>query len=686
MILSKKGKYKLLVLLVLIIAFQCSRVSKEPQEESEEPKRGSSFWLQKYEAEDKDVQTKKDYLLNAYRFVDEVQNDSIKKSLLSDIAFEFLNLKEDSLFEESNGKILEFSNMKSDSVMLARYYSYKGIFFSDKEVLDSAYYYFSKAEKVFNNLGDQYRRARLQYNSAFVLRRSKSFVQSEVLAVKAARIFESIGKKKNLYQVYNHLGLLYNDLGRYDIAVSYHEKAKKLINSLENPYIFKERTLNNLSLVYQKQGKYDEAISVLDEALENKELDTLNRNLYAKLLDNRAYNRFLKGDTTGVRKDFEYAKQIREELENDAGQAISHLHLARLDLKQGDTLNAYTHSKRAYSLAVDKGFNRDILESLQLLSKTDTEHSTQYMDEYIALNDKLVAEERNGRDKFARVQYETEGYIAENRDLQKKNIWIIMISALILSAGLFFFVIFRQRSRNKRLQLENEQQEANEEIYNLMLKQQNRMEEGRVQERVRISEELHDGVLARLFGIRMGMGFLNLGEDEQTQEKYQYYMEEMQGAEQEIRALSHALKDDELSARKDFPLLLKELLIEQARVGGFNHKFVHDPDIAWDRIPDKIKINLYRIAQEALHNVIKYASCQSVEVSIRKIDKQVEMRISDDGNGFVMKKRSRGIGLKNMQSRSKQIGADLSIRSQPDQGTTIKINIQTKRIYDDREI
>ena len=99
-------------------------------------------------------------------------------------------------------------------------------------------------------------------------------------------------------------------------------KAKKLINSLENPYIFKERTLNNLSLVYQKQGKYDEAISVLDEALEKKELDTLNRNLYAKLLDNRAYNRFLKGDTTGVRKDFEYAKLIREELENDAGHNL----------------------------------------------------------------------------------------------------------------------------------------------------------------------------------------------------------------------------------------------------------------------------------------------------------------------------------------------------------------------------
>jgi signal transduction histidine kinase len=261
-----------------------------------------------------------------------------------------------------------------------------------------------------------------------------------------------------------------------------------------------------------------------------------------------------------------------------------------------------------------------------------------------------------------------------------------MLSTLILSLGLFFFVIFRQRARNKTLLLENEQQEANEQIYNLMLKQQNKMEEGRVQERVRISEELHDGVLARLFGIRMGMGFLKMGGDEKARAKYDNYLEEMQAAEQEIRSLSHALKNDELSAKKDFPLLLEELLVEQSRLGRFNHKFIQDPGIAWDKISERIKINLYRIAQESLHNIIKYAHCESVEVSIRKKEKKVILQISDDGKGFDVKRRTKGIGLKNMKSRSKQVGADFSIRSQPNEGTTIQITIQTKRIYDKGEV
>lgn len=611
-------------------------------------------------------------------------NDKLKDLLR--LVDKTLELKDDTIFFKANRSAMVLSNKLNDSSSLGEVYWNWAILYDKKSLLDSSYFYYRKADEIYKKMANDYYSAKMEYNMSFILFRSKNYAESEVFTIKALKKFEKLKKYLNIFNCNNRLLLIDKELGRYEDALDHFQKASYYLKLSKDDVVRNSGLINNLSLVYQKQGKYEEAISVLDEALENKELESLNRNLYSKLLDNRAYNRFLKGDTTGIRKDYERARQIREELDNDAGRAISHMHLAKLDLSRGDTISARNHSKRAYDLASNKGFNRDVLESLQLLSKTDPQHSTEYMDEYIVLNDKLLAEERNVRDKFARVQYETEGYIAQNRNLQKKNIWIILISAIILSAGLFFFVIFRQRSRNKRLLLENEQQLANEEIYNLMLKQQNRMEQGRVQERVRISEELHDGVLARLFGIRMGMGFLKMSGDEKTLAKYEYYMEEIQEAEQEIRALSHALKDDELSAKKDFPLLLKVLLIEQARLGGFNHKFVHDPDIAWNRIPDRIKLNLFRIAQEALHNVIKYAACQSVELSIRREDQWVQLQISDDGKGFVLKKRSRGIGLKNMQSRSKKIGAELNIRSKPNQGTSIEINIQTKRIYDDREI
>jgi signal transduction histidine kinase len=558
-----------------------------------------------------------------------------------------------------------------------------GIHYSDQEALDSAYYSFSMAEKVYEKIGDYYRKARMQYNSAYILRRSKNYVLSEVKALKSAKEFEHLNKETNLYRTYNHLGLLYNDLEKYDLAIEYHNKAKRLIPFLSNSDLVQARTLNNLSLVYQKQGKYEEAIEALDEALKNENLEQENRNLYAKLIDNRAYNRFMKGEEA-VLDDFQRTLAIRRELENPAGQVISHLHLASFFLRAKDTGVALNHSRQALKLSEDYGFNRDILASLELLSKTDPINASVYMNQYTNLNDSLLLEERKIRDKFARIQFETEAYIAENKALERKNIWIILMSSLSLSSILFFFLLQRQRLKNKTLILENEQQEANEQIYNLMSKQQNRMEEGRVQERVRISQELHDGVLARLFGIRIGLGFLKLTGDEKSRHKYTRYLKEMQNAEQEIRALSHALKNDEVSSKKDFPLLLNDLLKEQSLLGRFNHKFTQKPDIPWDRIPDIVKINLYRIAQEALHNVIKYAHCNNVEIQIRKEEGLILMEIIDDGAGFVTKSVKGGIGLTNMRSRSKQIGASFEISSDPGQGTAIRISIPTKLIYDER--
>ena len=138
-----------------------------------------------------------------------------------------------------------------------------------------------------------------------------------------------------------------------------------------------------------------------------------------------------------------------------------------------------------------------------------------------------------------------------------------------------------------------------------MLKQQTITEEGRIQERLRISEELHDGILAKLFSVRIGMGFLHLKGEEKEELQYQSFMKELQLLEKEIRNLSHALKNDELSSKKDFPIMLQELLNEQGKLGNFTYQLQQDGSIAWDKVGDKIKINLYRMAQESIHNILK---------------------------------------------------------------------------------
>jgi signal transduction histidine kinase len=297
------------------------------------------------------------------------------------------------------------------------------------------------------------------------------------------------------------------------------------------------------------------------------------------------------------------------------------------------------------------------------------------------LNDSLLLEERKVRNKFTRIQFETEDYIAANEDLKKKNIWISITSVLGVTSLGFLFFGYYQKAKNRTLLLQQQQQKANEEIYDLMLKQQNREEEGRIQERIRISEELHDGVLARLFSVRISMGFLKFTKSMKEENRFKVFLKELQSVEKDIRDLSHALKNDDLSSKKDFPKLLLKLLEDQSRIGNFTYKMEQEGSIAWNLVDEKIKINLFRTIQEAICNILKYAQCSEIKLRLVRRNNLVQIYIVDNGIGFDTNKRHKGIGLKNMKSRAKSIGAEISIKSVIREGTEIKISIPTKILY-----
>ena len=625
--------------------------------------------------------SKLQYLDKARDLVQGLQNDSLRSNYFFHLSNRMYVLEEYGLFKEFSSQYLRIAEEYKDTLRIADYYWNMGLYQSKIEVSDSAYYNFKIAGQLFRDIDHKYYQAKMDYNIAYLLRRSKNYIESEAYAYKSISKLQQMDRQILLYRCFNHLGLLYYDLGQYEYSIIYHTKALEKIVEIPRKNIFFERSLNNLSLVYQKQEKYELAIKTLDQALENDELKKNHSNLYAKLIDNRAYCMFLNEQDKDVYPIYMEALQIRKQAGDRAAEVISRKHLAYYFLKKGDSLKAYEEVKIAYDISSKLGLNRDILENLNLLSDADPKNSSTYMNRYISLNDSLLYEERKIRDKFTRIQFETENYIAANEDLKRKNVWISLTSGFgIFSLGLFFF-LYRQRSRNRALNLERQHHQDNEEIYDLMLKQQNKTEEGRIQERIRISQELHDGILARLFSVRMGLGFLNVGENIDDITKYDAFMKELQLVEKEIRTLSHELKADDLSSKKDFTILLSELLKEQSTYGQFNYELDADRNIAWNRVDEAIKINLYRISQEAVYNIIKYAKAQKVIVRLKKKKEKIELSIVDDGLGFDTNKKQKGIGLKNMHSRAKTIGAEITIQSELETGTEITLSILTKTIY-----
>ena len=95
------------------------------------------------------------------------------------------------------------------------------------------------------------------------------------------------------------------------------------------------------------------------------------------------------------------------------------------------------------------------------------------------------------------------------------------------------------------------------------------------------------------------------------------------------------------------------------------------------RLPIKIEEELYRIAQEALNNVVKHAGATQVQVQLKYDEKTVSLEMNDDGKGFEPEAahQSGGFGLQGIRERVQQLGGTLNIESAPRSGTRLRARI-----------
>ena len=230
--------------------------------------------------------------------------------------------------------------------------------------------------------------------------------------------------------------------------------------------------------------------------------------------------------------------------------------------------------------------------------------------------------------------------------------------------------------RNNQLKFKQRQQESNQEIYNLMLSQQGKFEEGKQLEQKRISEELHDGILGEMLGIRLILSGLNEREDPASVEQRAALIEKLRELEEEIRTISHELNHASYEKFHNFIVSLEDMIDGIEKSSGITCSFNYDKKVPWDNLLGDIKINAYRIIQESLKNCVKHAKSKHVSISFQSMeDNKLKLTITDDGVGFDINKKRKGIGLKNIISRCKKIKGTLDIDSKPGKGTTIKITM-----------
>lgn len=550
---------------------------------------------------------------------------------------------------------------------------------------DSAYYHYYKAEKIYRKIKDNFKTAITLYGISVIQKDEKDFTGSEVNSVEAISLLNLLEETNdvNKYKSYlfNNLGLVFDQLEQFDESIFYHKKALKLKSDLKgNTKSTIDNSKNNLALAYKNSRQYKLAIDYYSQILKNKNLINERSDFYALVLDNYAHTLYLSKREDGELPNL-YLKALRicDSLNNNASSynsIVINQHLAEFYNDKNRKDSALYYAYRAKNIS-EQYHNDDLLKSLLLLSEIEEgDMAANHLKDYVKLSDSLQKAERKVRNKFARIKYETNQIEQENIRISRERLWFLILSIAIIITSFLIYLVVTQRNKNKELKFIQEQQETNEEIYNLMLSQHDNIEEARTLEKKRISQELHDGVLGRLFGTRLSLDSLNMGTDADTIKTRSQYIHEIKTIEDDIRKVSHELNTEFVSG-SSFIDIIKTLVETQTKAYGFDYELKTNDDINWEEASNKTKIHIYRIIQESLQNIYKHANATLVKISFQVKNDIFCLKISDNGSGFDINKVKRGIGLKNINSRVNEIKGALTIKTEENKGTTITIKVKT---------
>ncbi|WP_229655079.1 ATP-binding protein [Flavobacterium sp. LC2016-23] len=622
---------------------------------------------------------KEQYLDSIVALLKLQKNDSTIRNLYFKISTEYYynNNLEKSL--STSLVALRLSKEVNDKEGIAKALFYVGDSYGNIKK-DSAYFYYVQAEKLYYQLSDYDNMSKMLFNKAYVLFYDGNYIECEVEISKALKYLKESEDLRLIYSCNTLMGNCLEKLANYDKALWYHQLALNSLEKMKLTDIDKEEisdynitSIINICNLYDLKGEYSKSIKKL-QGLLSKDFREKSPRLYANVLSNLAYSKMKNKQYHNVYLMFSKSLEIVEKSGDELDVLYKKIHIGEYFLTQKDTLKAIKILKEANHLAIRLKNSNEILTSLRLLSGLDKKQSLYYSNEYIKLSDSINIVQKNAHEKYARIEYETSRIEDENKVLTRKNFNILIISFVLILLLVIIFVLRYFKYKNKELKFLKMQQKANEEIYLLLTDQHENINVARDNEKAKIAKELHDGIMNKIYGVRMNLGFFNAKIESEIIEKRKAYISELQNIENEIRTISHDLSRGSFFDGNDFNVLLRALVQNQKEISTTRFKYRNDEKLEWAAIQNIYKINLYRIIQEAILNVNKYANAKNCDIIIqRKSNNRLKLCIADDGEGFDVKNKKNGIGLTNMKERANLLKGHFSIVSKIGIGTKIEI-------------
>lgn len=216
-----------------------------------------------------------------------------------------------------------------------------------------------------------------------------------------------------------------------------------------------------------------------------------------------------------------------------------------------------------------------------------------------------------------------------------------------------FIINYQKKTLSFRIKQEKLKYEHQEEMMKSIIKAQD-------DEKGRIGRELHDDINGLMMLAKLKIQQLS---DKNKNEA----INSISDAMGKTRELSHNLAFSVLEAyglKHTLNQFISKLKSSVDFEIEYNCHLINDPDI-------EISKQYFRIAQEAITNINKYAKATKVVIILDDKDSELSLSIIDNGIGFDIEKAKNGIGLHNMKFRAKTIGVDIQVKSEPNLGTSI---------------
>ncbi len=540
-------------------------------------------------------------------------------------------------------KYLSYVVSQQDSLNVANSQYQKGVVYSLQGDYENSLKEYYKTLLIYEALEDSTSIGFTLNSIGIVYKNLKKYPQAIENYQKAVIIHKKSNDLENLANVYNSLGSVYAEQKNYDKALEFFNKTLEIDIKTKNNWGIAINNMDIGSLYFEKQ-QYKKALKHYFKSYNLQLANNFTANITRTLIKISA-TYLLLGD---YNKSEFYLKEASDYL-TSSNEINKEYHFQSYTLfeKLGKSKKALYHYKK-YSVFKDSIFNKENIKNINLL---EIQYNTQKKDKEI-LQQQLVIEKTE-------------------KELQKKlnqSNFMIGISIFLFIISILIWFVFQQRQKRK-----------NQEIISLkrehQIKTLESLMEGEEKERFRIAKELHDGVNGDLSAIKYKLSSLS----EMNNKVINEAIAMIDSSCSQVRAISHNLVP---------PSLENFNLIEAIQDYCSGLDAVQPVPIIFQylgesiSISKKAEVNIFRIIQELVSNSIKHASASEINVQMSCRDKNIQITVEDNGKGFNTNNiQTKGIGLKNIESRIEYLQASIDIVSNK-HGTSTTVEIDTQKLND----